>query len=185
MPVKVRCPAVVGKGKRRALNDPRPSARLADMRYLFVICLTLPTLAACGDAGLFGRGQQPVDDRPAEAVAPAPPPDARTVDDFDTTTAEDRAAAAAPVSQPEQELGRTIASLGDPTDPGFWIRTPLVPTAGKGRLEDPASGKSVQVDLIPLTGDPGAGSQVSLPALRLLGVPLTGLPELVVYQTNG
>ena len=155
------------------------------MRQLLITCLTLPVLAACGDTGLFGvRPEQP-EAAPITTAAPAPPPEARTAEELDTTTAEDRAAAVAPVGRPEQELGRTIASLGDPTDPGFWIRTPLVSEPGKGRLEDPTSGTSVQVDLIPLAADPGAGSQVSLPALRLLGVPLTDLPELIVYRTEG
>ena len=36
---------------------------------------------------------------------------------------------------------------------------------GKGRIVNPATGKSVNVDLLPLSGPASAGSQVSLPAL--------------------
>ena len=151
---------------------------------------------------LGGCAQLPFFDRaaPASAVAPAgpaPPPrgetpgagagppaaDAATEEDFDTTSAADRVAAAAPPprSDPAAEaLGTTIASLGDPADPGFWAETPLVRAVRPGRLTDPASGASVQVELRPTGGAPGSGTRVSLPALRVLGVPLTALPELQV-----
>ncbi len=118
----------------------------------------------------------------APMAAPRPRPAARRVEEFDTTSPEQRAAAVAqPAASAERKLGRTIASLGDPTDPGFWVKSPLVKTSGKGRIVDVANGRSVLVDLKPLPGDEGAGSQVSLPALRLLGVGLTALPEVVLY----
>ncbi|SMX34031.1 hypothetical protein [Actibacterium lipolyticum] len=119
--------------------------------------------------------------RPDTAVAP--PVSARTVEEFDTTSKEERVAAtqAAEEEAPERLLGRTIASLGSPTDPGFWAKTPLVKTVQQGRLVYPATGSSVVVELRPLDAEPGAGSQVSLPALRVLGAPLTALPELEVY----
>lgn len=114
--------------------------------------------------------------------APPPPEDAVTVEAFDTTTEAERvAAAAAPDTGGERELGRTIASLGDPTDPGFWAKTPLVDEVQPGRLDYPETGKSVLVELRPLEAAPGSGSQVSLPALRLLEAPLTALPELIVF----
>ncbi|WP_254695307.1 hypothetical protein [Oceanicola sp. D3] len=118
---------------------------------------------------------------PVAAAAPPPPENARTADQFDTTTEEEKqAAAAAPVAA-EKELGTTIASLGDPTDPGFWAETPLVTVAQSGRLVYPGNGNSVQVELRPSGGEPGSGTRVSLPAFQVLGAPLTGLPELVVY----
>ncbi len=120
--------------------------------------------------------------RPAPRPAVKPPKSARTAEDFDTTSREERVAATrAPQKNGAQKLGTTIASLGDPTDPGFWAKTPLVKAPTRGRLEDPASGKSVLVELRPLDAASGAGSQVSLPAMRALGVSLTGLPELAVY----
>lgn len=118
-----------------------------------------------------------------DPVAPPPPPpsSARTEEAFDTTSAEERAAAqAAPEPAGEQRLGTTIATLGAPTDPGFWLETPLVSTAREGRVEA-ANGKSVNLTLRPIAGPDTAGSRISLPALRLLDVGLAGLHEVSVY----
>lgn len=122
------------------------------------------------------EGQVPGD------TAPPPAPSARTVEQFDTTTAQDRAeAAAAPAPEvTEVRLGTTIASLGDPADPGFWAETPLVTEVRQGRLEYSVTGKSVTLELRPSGGATGSGTRVSLPALRVLEAPLTALPELVV-----
>ncbi len=127
-----------------------------------------------------------------ETTAPPPADTARTVEEFDTTTPEERAEAAAPAPEPaptpapeaagDGRLGTTVASIGAADEPGFWIKTPLVSEGGSGRLFYPASGRTVQVQLIPSGGSSGAGSQVSLAALRLLDAPLDGLPELVVYR---
>lgn len=116
------------------------------------------------------------------APAPLPRPTARTAAEFNTTTAEQRAAAAAAPVAAEQRLGTTIASLGDPSQPGFWIKTPLVSAAGQGRVVNPANGKSSKVDLIPLDGPASGGSQLSLPVIQLLGVSLTDLPEIEVFR---
>jgi hypothetical protein len=121
-------------------------------------------------------------ERVREAVRP-PPPAARTQEQFDTTTVEQREAALeTPVAGGERALGRTIASLGSPTEPGFWLKTPLVTAEGPGRVVYPTNGKSVQVTLIPIEGPATAGSRMSLAALRLLEAPLTGLPEVEVYS---
>ena len=106
------------------------------------------------------------------------PKAARTVEEFDVTTAEERQeAAAVPAAAVEAKLGLTVASLGDPTQAGFWIKTPLVKSAGKGRVVYPGSGKSVQVDLIPIEGESSAGSRLSLAAFRIIEAPLTELPR--------
>lgn len=111
---------------------------------------------------------------------PPPPTTARTVEDFDTTSAEDRAAAVAASSVGgERRLGTTIASLGAPTDPGIWFKTPLVTSVTQGRVE--YNGNSVNVELRPSGGAVGSGSQISLAAMRLIQAPLTGLPEVTVY----
>lgn len=110
---------------------------------------------------------------------PPPPPTARTVEQFDTTTAQDRAAAVAAPAAGERRLGTTIATLGSPTDPGIWFKTPLVSRLTQGRIE--YQGKSVNVELRPSGGAPGSGSQISLAAMRLIEAPLTGLPEVTVY----
>lgn len=118
-------------------------------------------------------------------TAVAPPSNAQTEEQFDTTTAEEReAAAAAPATPTETRLGSTIASLGNPADPGFWMETPLVSTVVQGRVEFPATGKSAQVELRPIDGPSGAGSRLSLPAFRVIEAPLTGLPELIVYTSG-
>ncbi|MCK0148787.1 hypothetical protein MWU54_02030 [Marivita sp. S6314] len=111
-----------------------------------------------------------------------PPPTARTVEEFDTTTEEERAAAASVDVGGERSLGTTIVSLGDPARPGFWIETPLVSAPGQGRVLYPATGQSSQVELIPIDGPATAGSRMSLPAMRLVGVPLTGLVEVQVFS---
>ena len=115
-------------------------------------------------------------------TAPPPKASARTAADFDTTSAEQRAKAAQPAASAERKLGDTIASLGDPTQPGFWIKTPLVKAPGQGRIVNPENNRSSKVELIPLAGPASGGSQVSLPALQLIGVDLTDLPTVTVYQ---
>ena len=52
----------------------------------------------------------------------------------------------------------------------------------QGRVEYPETGKSAQVELIPIDGAATAGSRISLPAMRLLGAPLTGLVTLRVFR---
>ena len=114
------------------------------------------------------------------------PANRRTAEDFDTTTAEERAVAVAAAERTPEEaeklLGSTIASLGDATEPGLWLKTPLVSAVTQGRLEDAGRGTTVLVELRPLPGGASGGSQISLAALRLLEVPLTDLPTLEVYS---
>lgn len=120
------------------------------------------------------------------AITTAPPPKVTakaSVSQLDTTTPEQKAAATKPPQVQEQRLGTTVASLGDPTEGGLWLKTPLVDARGIGRVRHPVNGKSVKVDLIPLSGPTSSGSQISLPALRLLQVPLTELPTLEVFKS--
>lgn len=115
-----------------------------------------------------------------ETAAPPPPPAARTVEALDTTTPEQRAAAVAPPAVPSKVLGKTVVSLGSPTEPGLWIKTPLTKVETQGRVTNPANGKTSLVTLIPLEGPVTAGSRMSLPALRLIGASLTDLTEVEV-----
>ena len=148
---------------------------------LVTLCLCTSLLAACNM------------DRQANTTQPkAPPPAAstaatsvlqgggQTVAALDTTTAAEKAAAAKPVAG-GGKLGSTVASLGDATEGGFWIKTPLAKAPAKGRVVNPANGKSANVDLQPLSGG-GAGSQLSLAAMQALGLSLTDLPEVDVWQ---
>lgn len=165
-----------------------------------IVVLTGLALSGCGETFSAGMrsvkpavvetstqegetGPRPVE-RPVtlQSTVTKPTTSAQTAEQFDTTTNAQRAEAveAAPVSG-ERKLGTTVGSLGNPAEPGFWLKTPLVSVATKGRLEYPSSGKSVAVNLIPIDGPKTAGSRVSLAALRLLEAPLAGLPELIVY----
>lgn len=124
----------------------------------------------------------------ADSSLPPPPPPA--ADDglgagsdgvgVDAAAAAPSAAGAAPAGAGAR-LGTTVASLGPPSEPGVWLRTPLVTAVMRGRIEHPATGQSIGVELRPSGGEPGSGSQISIAAMRLLGLPLTSLPELVVY----
>ena len=150
---------------------------------------TCLVLAGCGQMGLDmrvpsgpGDGQTRPQSRPdaMDAGARRPPATARTAEEFDTTTAEERQAAAAPASEAQaRSLGLTVVSLGDPARPGFWIETPLATSVGRGRVINPETGQSVQLDLIPVDG---SGSRMSLAALRVIGIPLTGLTEVEVVS---
>ena len=108
-------------------------------------------------------------------------PAAQSATALNTTTPAERTKAAAAPASAERRLGTTVASLGDPSQPGFWVKTPLVQSETDGRVVNPANGKSAKVRLIPL-GSAGGGSQVSLPALQLIGVSLTDLPTLEIYS---
>lgn len=167
----------------------------------FVISAALVvSVAGCGDfASRLGLGQgksealeAPSDPfveseaAPAEAVlapettAPPPPPTAKTAEALDTTTPAQRAAAAAPAEAPSKVLGKTVASLGSPTEPGLWLKTPLVSSEQQGRVTNPSNGKSSLVTLIPIDGPETAGSRMSLAALRLIEASLTELTEVEV-----
>ena len=148
------------------------------MRYGYALSFAL--LMGCTLPEIDGTAPA-VQETPAAAVTPPPPPaTASTVEEFDTTTAADRAAAVVvQASAAELRLGTTIASLGPPTEPGIWLKTPLVQAVRAGRVV--YQGKSVNVELRPSGGGPGSGSQISLAAMRLIGAPLTGLPEIEVF----
>ena len=168
------------------------------MKKLILMTLLTVGVAGCSGKplGLFGgkgagapsNAQSPDENTPRPVprdgeTAAAPPEDAVTVEDFDTTTSAERAAAVegAADDQTGVPLGKTIATLGSPARPGFWLETPLVRRQAKGRVVA-ASGKSVLVDLIPLDAPTGTGSRISLAALRLLGEGLGGLHELQVFR---
>ena len=147
------------------------------MRVFALIALV--GVAGCAELGLQTE-PVPTETEVAAAgplSAPPPPRTARSVEDFDTTTAAQRQAAAASASG-GRLLGTTVASLGNAADPGFWIETPLANGPGTGRLVNPATGKSVEVELRPI---PEGSSRVSLAALRVLEAPLTDLATLEVY----
>ncbi|MFC4730494.1 hypothetical protein [Salipiger abyssi] len=154
------------------------------MKPLFL--LPLLVLAACSELPRLNAPSSEPAAGGAEATRPqarpaAPPAGARTAEAYDTTTAEERAEASAPQAAGERLLGRSVASLGDPARPGFWVETPLVSAPTQGRVVAPG-GKSARVELIPIEGPASGGSRLSLAAMRLIGVPLTDLPTVEIYS---
>ena len=158
------------------------------MRY--VLILPLAMTAACAvplDPAATGSTDASAT-APVQTLDPTPPPpppsNARTVEQFDTTSAEDRAAAeAVDTAASDAALGTTVASLGPPAEPGIWLKTPLVTSLTQGRIS--YQGNTINVELRPSGGAAGSGSQISLAAMRLIEAPLTSLPEITVYGTAG
>jgi hypothetical protein len=158
------------------------------MKYAFALILPALLLSACAKIPFFGSryaAMEPVaaiemhpQTRPNSAGAMAPPVGARTVAALDTTTAAQKDAALTAPTPPKGEtsLGKTAVALGDVTEPGFWLRSGLVKTAGAGRVLT-ADGNSIAVDLIPGSG----ASQLSLAAFRALNLPLTALPDVTLF----
>lgn len=116
--------------------------------------------------------------QPGQSGADLPPADATTASEFDTASEQDRMAAITSAPTTSGSLGTTVANLGDPTIPGFWLETPLVSSEMSGRIQSKATGRTVKVQLRPTTT---GGSRMSLSALQLLDLDLTGLHEIVVY----
>lgn len=143
--------------------------------YLTPAVLGVLVLAACDVQGV----------KPAPTVAPvvtAPsaatilaPRGAKTAAAFDQTTAAQKQAALQAPSGGTQ-LGKVAVSLGNPAEQGFWLKTDLVKAKRAGVVEL-ANGKTVQLDLLPVTG---GGAQLSLAAYRALGLGLTDLPNVTV-----
>lgn len=168
------------------------------MKNLSLFVALTMSLAACG--GQFpnpfeGLKKQP---EPQVEVEPDAPLDAinlpeepvetvevgaggQSAESLDATTEAEKAAATqAPVNT--SDLGTTIASLGDPTEQGFWLRTPLVTEETEGAVET-EGGAVVKVKLIPIDGPPTAGSRISLAAMRALDLGLTDLATLKVSRS--
>ncbi|GAW33995.1 hypothetical protein RA2_01040 [Roseovarius sp. A-2] len=137
-------------------------------RALTLIAM-LALLGACAQVeGIF----QPV---PEPATEPPPATTETAPEDEDATT----------LAPATGDLGLTVASLGTATEPGLWLKTPLVDAPGRGRVTYSANGRTVEVALIPLDAPRGAGSRLSLAAFQALGAPLTGLPEVRVTGLGG
>ena len=76
-------------------------------------------------------------------------------------------------------LGRSVATLGDPSRPGLWVETPLADATVRGRVGLIDGGRGIALDLIPADGD--GGSRLSPAAMRALGLPLGALAEIEVF----
>ena len=144
------------------------------MRYSY---FAIPfVLAGCDVMDGFQPASAPRAPSSIEEGPPPPPPDARSIEDFDTTTAEERREATAPASG-GAFLGETVATLGDIGKSGFWVETALVSETRTGRIRYPINGRSVEVELRPVSGS----TRVSLAALRLLDAPLTDLVTVELF----
>ena len=75
-------------------------------------------------------------------------------------------------------LGLTVASL-DTSEEGLWLKTDLVKSRQPGSIQFGA--KRLNVTLIPMAADLPIGSLISLDAMKAIGAPLNGSPELTVF----
>lgn len=87
---------------------------------------------------------------------------------------------AQPVAAAPRLVATTSVSLGDVTEPGVWIKTPLVTATTPGRARSAATGQAADVTLIPINGPPTAASRASLQAMQALGLNLTDIAEVEV-----
>ena len=155
------------------------------LRLLLGLLLAGCAMIADQDAAT-PAAQAEVPDALRPPAAARPPATARTVEQFDTTSADEKKAAVVAAvekaaSGQGRALGRTVASLGDPAQPGLWLKTPLVSAPATGRVLNKATGKAVELDLLPLGGPKTAGSRMSLAALRVIEAGLTDLTEVEVF----
>ncbi|WP_298565871.1 D-galactarate dehydratase [uncultured Aliiroseovarius sp.] len=154
------------------------------MKHTILIPLFCVGLAGCSGLDMDNLLPRPphLQNQPRATMTPntppAPPMNATTIDDFDTASDEDKMAAAATAPVDTGSIGTTVASLGDPAAPGFWMETPLVSSDTQGRVKSKVTGRTVKVTLRPISS---GGSRISLSALQLLDLDLSGLHELVVY----
>ena len=146
-----------------------------------VLVAALPVLAGC--SVLEGLRPGAAGSAPAVANPPSAPSATRPVlgrgksaAALDRTSDADKAAALKAPAR-GRELGRAVVALGSPSEPGLWLRSPLVKTAGPGHVKT-ASGQSLAVDLKPGQG----GAILSFGAFRALNLPLTSLPEVTVLS---
>ncbi|UWR53986.1 hypothetical protein [Phaeobacter inhibens] len=152
------------------------------MRYSVLILSSVVLLGACGplqwnSSVLGGRttagsvGEPAVDT--ANTVPLAPGVEEAPLDAAGGQVASDGVTAG--------YTGRasTVASLGDPSQSGLWMETPLVDSPQTARVRSPR-GTEVTLILRPIGGDTGAGSRLSIDAMRALGLPLTELVEVQV-----
>jgi hypothetical protein len=136
-------------------------------------CLAVLPMAACG-----GGFRAPPNDvmtppmTPESALAAAGAVDANT------------AAAEGTVGGEPRFLGFTVASLGDASQPGLWLETPLVEEEMPGSVIA-ENGLLLPLTLRPSGGERGSGSRLSLAAFQELGLDLTALPTLTVNANDG
>jgi hypothetical protein len=155
-----------------------------------LLLLSLSLLTGCADIRLpWGERAQRADATVVPAEDEAALAEDVLVEPGDTVETAalerpaERAAAQAGAGQAGAFLGETLASLGAPGETGFWLVTGLVDAPVAGRVES-GDGRSVGLELRPSGREPGAGSQISLSAMRALDLPPTALPTLRVFRAS-
>ena len=155
-------------------------------RYFAIPILSLMVLGGCVTPPKTVT--QPVPQtEPVETVAVKPAVIKNTgapirAEKLDVASKEERTEAVKAVPKSElKSLGGAIASLGNPAETGFWVKTNLVTSQQEGQVKYAGTGKSVNVTLIPHDGD---GAEVSLSTMRTLEAPLTGLLTLEIFSKS-
>jgi hypothetical protein len=78
-------------------------------------------------------------------------------------------------------LGEVTVSLGDPADPGLWVKSDLVSSERPGTVRT-GGGEAIAVTLRPVESTE-SGAQISLSAMQALGLPLTGLHPVTLAES--
>lgn len=160
------------------------------MKTHAISMILVTSLAGCGGGIGFGSGGGGMfgglgsglfgGDR-AQPTAAMPSDDGELNGETGLATGEGADAATASPGGDGLILGFAVASLGDATQPGLWMETPLVSAEGPGRVVGP-DGRTVAVTLRPSGGGPGTGSRLSIQAMQALGLDLTSLPTVTVIS---
>lgn len=163
------------------------------MKSAGLVIVVMGLLSGCSKMGSIS-GLIPQKDKPlgeaevVETITPEeenkPPENLGKItiaDAAKVTDAELEEAVAKPVARPERDLGKTIASLGLIDETGFWLQTPLVQGEVEGRVVYLKTETSINLRLIPNGAAAGSGSQISIAAMKVLGIPIVDLAELQVF----
>ncbi|AHD10216.1 hypothetical protein [Phaeobacter gallaeciensis] len=153
------------------------------MRYSVLILSSVVLLGACGplqwNSSVLGgqRSAAPVADPVDDTAGSVPLAPGVEQTPLDGTGGQQVASAG--TASGYTGRASTVASLGDPSQSGLWMETPLVDSPQVARVRSPR-GTEVTLTLRPIGGDTGAGSRLSIDAMRALGLPLTELVEVQV-----
>ncbi|WP_147124509.1 hypothetical protein [Shimia ponticola] len=163
------------------------------MKRVLILCLLagcaqIPATDAVDESATQDRAEASVQNgdtptrprlRPdaGDAAAAQPAQDAAT--EAEEGGSEQASAPIAGSAAPRQSA-TTLVSLGDVTEPGLWIKTPLVDVTGQGQARSASTGRTATVTLIPIQGPRTAGSRASLQAMQALGLSLTDIAEVEV-----
>ena len=167
-----------------------------DFQVIGLTILAAMILSACSNNSSFNILQRPTKPlEPAVVAEDADTPKMRSgtgkkiantgnitvAEAAKVSDAELQEAVAKPAKKAERDLGKTIASLGLIDEGGFWLQTPLVKSEVEGRVIYLKSGATVNLQLVPNNEAAGSGSQISIAAMNVLGIPIVELAELQVF----